>query len=158
MFNVKLLYMLLISLFFHVVLPAYEYQLSICAIFQNEARFLKEWIDFHKKQGIEHFWLYNNLSQDDYLSVLQTYVDNGTVDLIDWPYPNDDDSTKWHWIQCNAYNDAIIQMQNRVKWCAFIDTDEFLFSPKEDLKEVLDDYDQYSGVVINWVMYGNIIC
>ena len=32
-----------------------KYQVSICAIFKNEAKYLKEWIEFHKIIGVEHF-------------------------------------------------------------------------------------------------------
>ena len=44
-----------------------KYEISICAIFKNEAPFLKEWLEFHLMLGIDHFYLYNNNSEDDYL-------------------------------------------------------------------------------------------
>ena len=37
-----------------------KYDVTLCAIFRNEALFLKEWIDYHRTIGIEHFYLYNN--------------------------------------------------------------------------------------------------
>ena len=63
-----------------------KYQVSICAIFKNEAKYLKEWIEFHRIIGVEHFYLYNNNSDDNYLDVLKTYVEQGIVDLIEWPF------------------------------------------------------------------------
>ncbi len=62
-----------------------KYYLSICAIFKNEAAYLGEWIEFHRLAGVEHFYLYNNLSDDNYFSVLKYYIDKGTVTLRDWP-------------------------------------------------------------------------
>src|ERR1700733_4250019 len=64
----------------------FKYQLAICAIFRDEAPYLKEWIEFHKLVGVEHFYLYNNCSEDDYSAVLQTYIDQEEVELIQWPY------------------------------------------------------------------------
>ena len=36
-----------------------KHQLSICAIFKNEAKFLKEWIEYHRLVGVDHFYLYD---------------------------------------------------------------------------------------------------
>ena len=48
-----------------------KYNVSICAIFKNEAPYLREWIEFNHLVGIEHFYMYNNNSEDDYLVVLK---------------------------------------------------------------------------------------
>ncbi len=34
--------------------------MSLCAIFKDEADYLREWIEFHRIVGVEHFYLYNN--------------------------------------------------------------------------------------------------
>jgi hypothetical protein len=52
-------------------------EIFICAIFQDEAPFLGEWIEFRRMLGAEHFWLYNNNSTDTYLSVLGPYIERG---------------------------------------------------------------------------------
>ena len=62
-----------------------KYKVSICAIFKNEGPYLKEWIEFNHIVGVEHFYLYNNNSEDDYVSVLQPYIDSGLVTLCEWP-------------------------------------------------------------------------
>ena len=41
------------------------------------------------------------------------------------------------------------------RWIAFLDLDEFLFSPTgRPLPEVLADYESAPGVVVNWAMFG----
>ena len=45
--------------------------LALVAIFSNDGRFLKEWIEFYLIQGVEHFYLYNHLSQDNFKEVLK---------------------------------------------------------------------------------------
>lgn len=133
---------------------AYEYELSICAIFRDDGRFLKEWIQFHIDQGVEHFWLYNNLSQDDWYAEINKYIEKGIVEVIDWPYESMNEND-WSKIQCDSYMDCVNRSKRRSVWVAFIDTDEFLFNPKKKkLTHVLKDYKHYAGVAVNWVMYG----
>ena len=33
------------------------YDLAVVAIFKDEARYLKEWLDYHLLAGVEHFYL-----------------------------------------------------------------------------------------------------
>ncbi len=60
--------------------------LAVAAIFRNEAPYLAEWIEFHRLVGVEKFYLFNNLSADEYLTVLQPYIDDDIVELIEWPH------------------------------------------------------------------------
>ena len=62
-----------------------KYKVAICAIFKNEANYMKEWIEFHQMMGVDHFYLYNNNSADDYFSVLSQYIEKGIVTLVEWP-------------------------------------------------------------------------
>ena len=64
-----------------------KYRISLCLIFKNEAPFLKEWLDYHLAIGIDHFYLYNNNSDDNYMVIVKPYVDKGIVTLIEWPEP-----------------------------------------------------------------------
>lgn len=131
-----------------------HYELSVCAIFQNEAPYLKEWIEHHEKHGVQHFWLYNNNSIDDYKEILQPHINKGIVELIEWPGETQD-KKNWNSLQCNAYMDCVKRSKEITKWCAFIDIDEFLFCPTEiPLTEALLSYEEFGGVCVNWVMYG----
>ena len=94
-----------------------KYNVTICAIFKNEGKYFKEWIEWHKIIGIDHFYLYNNNSDDNYMDVLKPYIDEGTVDLIDWPYDQ---------AQMKAYADCIKNRSNEASWIGFIDLDEFI--------------------------------
>ena len=38
----------------------FKYSVSIVAIAKNEGIYFKEWIEYHKLIGIEHFYIYNN--------------------------------------------------------------------------------------------------
>ena len=93
-----------------------KYYLSLCSIFKNEGKYMKEWLDFHLIVGFEHFYLYNNFSSDNYQKVLKPYIEKGIVTLIDWPY---------QYGQMVAYNDCIKRFQEESNWIAFMDLDEF---------------------------------
>lgn len=135
---------------------AYQYTLSIGAIFQDEAPYLKEWIEFHKLVGVEHFYLYNNCSQDDFEKVLQPYIDLGEVELFDWPIV----ATSWNnWIygvQPAAYTNCIQKATGRTQWLALIDIDEFLTPVCAlTIPEILKDYEGFGGVCFNWKIFGH---
>ena len=52
----------------------FPYNLAVAAIFKDEAPYLREWLDYHLLAGVEHFYLYNNDSTDDYAEMLKPYV------------------------------------------------------------------------------------
>lgn len=131
-------------------LCTYKYELAICSMFKNEAPYLKEWIEFHKLVGVQHFYLYNNFSTDNYMSVLKPYVASGQVEVIDWFFDNTKISA-----QFKAFNNALKKTKSVVKWLAFIDLDEYLFPVKENsLLSFLKNYEEFGAVTANWVMYG----
>lgn len=133
-----------------------NYDLSICAIFKDEAPYLKEWIEFHKLQGVEHFYLYNNNSSDHYKKVLRPYIENKTVTLVQWKYNFESgDRYKWLEIQSDAYTDCIKEYGKKSNWIAFIDADEFLYCVNgERLPSFLRNYKSYGGVCAHWLLFG----
>lgn len=134
----------------------YRYELSVLAIFQNEDRFLKEWIDFYRVLGVDHFYLYNHLSDDNYQEVLQPYIHAGLVELFDWPFASQPgNEADWTRIQSSAYREGLKAAEGKSKWVAIVDTDEFLFPVKQqDLKTFIKDYENCSGVLVNWQVFG----
>jgi len=142
---------------FHLTAAKYDYKLSVCMIFQNDAPYLKEWIEFHRLLGVEHFYLYNNLSTDNYKAVLDPYVKINVVELMEWPF-RANNVQEWDKIQIDAYNDALKKAKKKSKWLANLDSDEFLFpTASNDLRKFFSNYEKISGVggvCVNWVVYG----
>lgn len=156
--NMKVICYLLACLLSLVCPLQANYNVSIGAIFQDDAPYLKEWIDYHRKIGVEHFWLYNNNSVDNFREVLNPYIEEGTVTLIEWPsvYAENEFVHFCFTVQVEAYNDAIARAKNVSKWLALIDTDEFIVPMVEDnLFVFLEKYYWYvSGLCVNWQTYG----
>jgi glycosyl transferase family 92 len=121
--------------------------LSICASYRNESPYLQEWIEFHRLVGVDHFFLYDAHSTDAYEEVLGPYIEEGIV-------------TDHHWEgisykHSDTYNEFLREHSEDSRWVAFIDCDEFLFSPAgRPLPEVLSDYEQWPGVGVNWALFG----
>lgn len=137
------------------ILSAEAYTLSICAIFQDEAPYLKEWIEFHKLVGVEHFYLYNHCSTDHYKDVLEPYIRSGIVELEEKLDPATDIQS-FNPLQCGCYTECLKKANGVSKWVAFIDIDEYLFPIKQQqlLPDLLKQYEEFGGVCVNWLMFG----
>ncbi len=120
--------------------------LAACGIYRNEARYLREWVAFHRIVGVERFFLYDNQSTDAHLEALAPYLDDGTVTLHEWPA---------HPGQLSAFEHALREHGPESRWIAFLDLDEFLFSPTgRPLPEVLRAYERWPAVAVNRANFG----
>lgn len=132
----------------------YKYTLAMTAIFRDDAPYLKEWIEFHRLVGVQHFYMINNLSIDHYMEVLQPYIDKNIVEVIDWPYEHFI-CADWNQIQCKAYEHVINKVKGKVKWLAILDTDEFVFPTESNsLMDLLPQYEKFGGLAVNWQIFG----
>ena len=119
--------------------------LSIACISKNEGPYLREWIEYHKIVGVERFYFYDNESEDNTRAILEPYINDGTV--------------VYHYIegscmQLPVYHDAVLRYANQTYWLAIIDLDEFIVpNEKNNVADFLKDYEQYPGVVVNWVAF-----
>jgi hypothetical protein len=121
--------------------------LSVCAMYLDEAFYLREWIEFHRLVGVERFYLYDNESSDDHREALAPYVEDGIVVVHEWPIKPG---------QLVAYHHCLEKYGSESRWIAFIDLDEFLFSPTlRPVPEILADYEQYPAVAVHWAMFGS---
>lgn len=123
-----------------------KYNVVICGMFKNEAPFLKEWVEYHLLIGFEHFYLYNNNSDDNYKEVLNPYIERGIVTLNDWPYQQ---------AQIEGYKHFYDHYRNECNWFSYLDIDEF-FCLKEEISiyEWLKKHGHYPVIYINWLMFG----
>ena len=120
--------------------------IAICAIFKNEARYLLEWIGFHRMIGIDHFVLYDNASTDGGPALIRSSPFARYVTLIDWPMQGG---------QLPAYADFIQHHARRFTWAAFIDLDEYIHPLEtETIRPLLSRYDRFSGVLLHWLVFG----
>lgn len=92
-----------------------------CTMVFNVAKFLKEWVLYHASIGVEKFILYDNGSEDELGPTVSKLLDEGySMATYYWPWPKTQEAGFSH---CAAVNGQSCQ------WMAFIDVDEFIFSP-----------------------------
>lgn len=127
-----------------------NFYLTACAIIKNEASYLKEWLDFHKLMGIEKFLLYDNGSTDHTKEILLPYIETGFVEIIPW-------GNFLHGAnhQHLAYAHSCIHMANKTEWLAFLDADEFLFSPQgSPISAALKDVEEFPAIGVFLYCFG----
>ncbi|HNP28145.1 MAG TPA: glycosyltransferase family 92 protein [Nitrospirales bacterium] len=124
--------------------------LTACAIIKNEAPYLKEWLEFHKLTGIEKFLLYDNGSTDHTREVLLPYLESGFVEIIPW-----ENFLQGANHQHLAYAHCCIHMAHKTEWLAFLDADEFLFSPEgSPISKTLNDMEEFPAIGVFLYCFG----
>jgi hypothetical protein len=122
--------------------------LAVCALFKDEAPYLAEWITFHRLVGVERFYLYNNDSADDWAAAIGPELSAGIASVVPWHRPP-------RGAQLSAYEDCLRRHRADTRWIAFIDIDEFLFSPSGvPLPDVLSHFAERPGVLAAWKIFG----
>lgn len=152
---------LMLSIWLHPPLLAkqkgekYTYEVAACLMFFNEAYYLKEWLEYHKLIGIEHFYLFDNGSTDNYMDILEPYVRAGEVELYHYPQRGENQQEHNH-IQCHViYNQALELARGKAKWLAIIDADEFIYPVREkSLPKILKRYKDAGGVYLDYLFFG----
>ena len=124
-----------------------KHYLTICAIAKNEGPYFAEWIEWHRKMGVEKFYIYDNESTDDTKNILAPYIESGLVEYVFWPGKKQ---------QLPVYDDCIDKHRLDARWIAVIDIDEFIVPVKDkSIPEFLKRFEKFSAVEINWLVYGS---
>ena len=123
-------------------------KLGVMSVFKNETMNLKVWIEHYVKQGVSKIFLTDNGSTDDPISILQPYIDLGIVE-----YTYDDTKHNQRNLLVKMFDKY--EMSRNVKWLIECDLDEFVFGLNAPLIEVLNDYEDYDVIYMNWYMFGS---
>jgi len=89
--------------------------LSVMAIFKNESHILDEWLTHYINEGVDHFYLIDHNSTDNYLDVIHKYLDKISLIKVIDESP-----------QISAYNNVFNVVQS--EWTLICDLDEFVYS------------------------------
>ena len=91
--------------------------LSVCIItmVKNEEERIEGWLQYHLRQGIEKFIIYDNNCSDNTVSRIKKFQE---VIVIDWP---------WHKTQGEAFLHGILYVRGVCSWALFTDVDEYVF-------------------------------
>lgn len=152
----------------------YKYTASICCIYKNESLHIIEWIEYHRLIGIQHFYLYNNRSNDDVEvtykdakksdktfreALIQHYTNIGI--LTHHEYDIDLAKSNFAGLQHSAdypFNHCSRTYKSESQWIAYIDMDEFI-SIKNDQTNIIDvlndNFSHADGICLNSMVFGS---
>lgn len=124
-----------------------ENYLAVCAIAKDEGDYFEEWIEWHRKMGVEKFYIYDNESSDDTKKILKPYIEAGVVEYTYFPGQKK---------QLAAYDDCFSRHRYDTRWIAFIDIDEFVVPLADSsIPEFLKRFEDFPAVEVNWLVYGS---
>lgn len=123
-----------------------RYYFSVCCIFKDEAQYLAEWIEYNRILGVDHIYMYNNNSSDNYSDFLNRYIKEGFVSVSEWPK---------NYAQMEAYEDCYNKYREETNWLAFWDIDEFICPLYDtDIKHFVKKYEGYPALMVYWMLFG----
>jgi len=126
-----------------------KYKLVIVTMTLNAEDYIEEWVDFHISQGVEHFYIYDQMSTDSTHIKLQKYIEKDLVTLTVWPNVFGMGS------QILLYAHAISAYWQDCRWMSLTDLDEFLYpTDVETVADSLVGLDDYSAIYLHWKSFG----
>jgi len=125
-----------------------NYNISIVSMFRYEDEYLEEWLYYYIMHGVEHFFLYSHKNTENTIKILQPFIINGYITLIDW---NDKELSKIPKkkrrlqyggivgfnkisLQNLAFIDFVKNHKHKTKWIIKIDVDEYIYPKNTKLK------------------------
>lgn len=118
------------------------YKLSVFAIFKNESHCLKEWLEHYLYHGVDHFYLINDNSDDNFLEILEPYIEKNIITLFNTK------STYYLGRQRNLYNEFVLPRIKESSWLLLVDLDEFVWSPISiNLNDILKNVQPHIGQI-----------
>ncbi|MCL7042572.1 hypothetical protein MKW94_014899 [Papaver nudicaule] len=95
-----------------------KHEMCVCTMVRNQARFLREWVMYHGRIGVQRWFIYDNNSEDPIDEVISSLYGAGyNVTRHFWP---------WIKTQEAGFAHCAIRARDSCDWVGFIDVDEFL--------------------------------
>jgi hypothetical protein len=91
-------------------------------MFKNEAPYLKEWLEHYLNRNIDHFYLINDCSTDNYIEILNKYSKYITLFNVD-------ETISVTGRQIYFYNKFFRTILDKTAWIGVFDIDEYVWSP-----------------------------
>ncbi|MDR2504377.1 MAG: glycosyltransferase family 92 protein [Deltaproteobacteria bacterium] len=121
-----------------------KYYLALCCIAKDEEFFVEEWLCYHSLLGVEHFYVYDNMSAAPlrHLPAVRRFMDQGRLTLME---------AEGHGRQMPSYDHCLRVYGPECRWIGFIDLDEFVYIQNyTDLRAFMAEFEPYAGLILNW--------
>jgi hypothetical protein len=122
-----------------------KYNLSIISMFKNESSIINQWIKHYLDEGVDHFYLIDNGSTDNYEDEIKDYMKYITL-IID-PYRQEINTQN---ILINKY--FFEKVKKESEWVIICDIDEYIFNTDIDnnIFDYLKNLNNISKLIIPW--------
>jgi hypothetical protein len=126
-------------------------KVALCCIARNENNYIKEFVDYYIKLGVDKIFIYdNNEANGERVSDVIYAKKYPQVEIIDYIDCNV--------VQLKAYQDCYDKHNEEFDWIMFLDCDEFLTLVHDKTiqdyvnRDIFKDYD---AIHVNWICYGD---
>lgn len=133
-----------------------RYYATVLGVFKNEASFLGEWIEHYLARGIEHIYLLNDSSTDNFLDITTDYVNKGLVTLKSVEECDQDKTISWR--QAYLYNKYYNYILKESFWIGVFDLDEFFYCTQyKNITKILNIFEKasYQELLADWYWFGS---
>jgi hypothetical protein len=96
-------------------------KLCACTMVFNVAKYIREWVIYNSHLGVQHFFLYDNNSEDNLEETLAgLFSEKYKINRLPWP---------WAKTQESGFSHCALMAKDKCQWMMYTDVDEFVFSP-----------------------------
>ena len=125
-------------------------KICICTFAKNQNLYINEFVEFYQKIGINKIFLYDNNDEngEKFDDILKLYINNGTVEIINWRGKNAEHEE----MMSDCYKNNYINYD----WLIFYEIDEYIhIKENNDLKLFLSDqkFDNCECIYLNWLFH-----
>ena len=130
----------------------YKYKLSIISMFKNEATILESWLQHYIEEGVEHFYLIDNGSTDNFKSIINKFMPKITLISDSTRFPAVNHIGPQQYLENKYFLDKV---KKESEWVFICDIDEYLYNKKS---RYITDYLNktiYNYIKVYFVYYGS---
>ena len=127
------------------------YYLSIIAMFKNESSIIEQWIQHYILEGVEHFYLIDNGSDDNYNVKIEPYMNKITLIKDDYRQHKNTQN-----LLINKHYLDIIKEES--KWVIICDIDEYIYNTNKNstISDYLRDNINIDKFFIPWKLFAGL--
>ena len=127
-----------------------DIKLCICTLGKEENKYIRDFVEFYEKNGIDTIFLYDNndIDGEKFNEVINDYIDKGFVKILNWR-----GTSKTQFI---ILDDCYRRNKDNYDWLFFYDIDEYIHLKNyTNIKEYLKEkkFNNCQKIYLNWVIH-----
>lgn len=127
-------------------------KVCLCTLGKNENKYIKEFVMYYKKFGVDKIFLYDNndIDGEKFEEVIYDFINKGFVEIKNWRGVEK--------AQFNIMNNCYQNNYNKYDWLIFYDIDEFIYLKNyNNIKLFLNEskFTNCGKIELNWLHLKN---